>query len=276
MFGSKRVSVLVVLGLMVFASQAAATTLFWDDFQSDPAGYSSNESENRDPVITGTDVGTSWISQEYRRRCVNVCDDVTPGLQDAHGTNKYLRLKRDDAANPHPQAIGVLVNPEQTLNALVEVKYDLYYRTAGGDQDLGVTLIDSTTVGAGRLFDVYFRSPDPGNIDSGTTQYYEDAGGYHSWGLTFTPNTWESVTTIVNTADQTFSIQVGARTPVTGSWSGTLHQLQSIAFVPDTSYVDAYVDNVSVTASPIPEPGSLLLLAVGALGLLVYAWRKRT
>lgn len=39
---------------------------------------------------------------------------------------------------------------------------------------------------------------------------------------------------------------------------------------------DQYVfDNVTYTTTPAPEPGSLLLLATGLIGLLAYAWRKR-
>jgi hypothetical protein len=35
------------------------------------------------------------------------------------------------------------------------------------------------------------------------------------------------------------------------------------------------VDNVRVTSTPVPEPGTIALLATGLLGLLAYAWRKK-
>jgi hypothetical protein len=37
----------------------------------------------------------------------------------------------------------------------------------------------------------------------------------------------------------------------------------------------AYFDNFSVTFTPVPEPSSLVLLCVGTIGLLCYAWKKR-
>ncbi|NQU20417.1 MAG: PEP-CTERM sorting domain-containing protein [Candidatus Nealsonbacteria bacterium] len=36
-----------------------------------------------------------------------------------------------------------------------------------------------------------------------------------------------------------------------------------------------YEFNIEISAEPIPEPSTLALLAVGAFGLLAYAWRKR-
>lgn len=42
---------------------------------------------------------------------------------------------------------------------------------------------------------------------------------------------------------------------------------------PSTSY--AMVKNFTLSATTIPEPGTLALLAAGFVGLLAYAWRKR-
>jgi len=38
---------------------------------------------------------------------------------------------------------------------------------------------------------------------------------------------------------------------------------------------DLLSDNIQVNGPAVPEPGMLVLLATGLLGLLCYAWRKR-
>jgi hypothetical protein len=40
-------------------------------------------------------------------------------------------------------------------------------------------------------------------------------------------------------------------------------------------YVQLGTDGSGVEATTIPEPGTLILLAAGLIGLLCYAWRKR-
>ena len=47
-----------------------------------------------------------------------------------------------------------------------------------------------------------------------------------------------------------------------------------LGMTPDTS-VQIVLDDVSGTYTPTPEPGTLILLTTGLLGLLCYAWRKR-
>jgi hypothetical protein len=55
---------------------------------------------------------------------------------------------------------------------------------------------------------------------------------------------------------------------------GAMTSIESIEIgASSPSYVDAYVDNLSF--SIVPEPGSLVLLGTAALGLLVYASRRR-
>jgi hypothetical protein len=59
--------------------------------------------------------------------------------------------------------------------------------------------------------------------------------------------------------------------------AGQTYVAQPIAarFVPESGAGWAGIDNVSVTAAPTPEPGTLVILATGLIGLLCYAWKKR-
>jgi hypothetical protein len=40
--------------------------------------------------------------------------------------------------------------------------------------------------------------------------------------------------------------------------------------------LNATLDDMSITATPVPEPGTLLLLSAGTVGLLAFHWRRRT
>jgi hypothetical protein len=77
-----------------------------------------------------------------------------------------------------------------------------------------------------------------------------------------TTMTWAPIPTIVlNTADNPDWVGLGINV---GIWN------------PRTD-VQFWADNVRLVASPntIPEPGTFLLTAIGLIGLLAYAWRKR-
>lgn len=44
---------------------------------------------------------------------------------------------------------------------------------------------------------------------------------------------------------------------------------------PGTGYGQEFIDLVTLSYQPIPEPNTLALLSAGLIGLLCYAWRKR-
>ena len=44
---------------------------------------------------------------------------------------------------------------------------------------------------------------------------------------------------------------------------------------PSNGLYQVYVDNIGLTANPIPEPSPFALCGAGALSLLAYAWHKR-
>jgi hypothetical protein len=83
--------------------------------------------------------------------------------------------------------------------------------------------------------------------------------------VSFGTDTFQSFTTNAANGWETESIQFTLGTETTGD----------LIFKGLTSYQNtdatSFIDNVSVSA--VPEPTSLLLMAVGTLGLL--AWRRR-
>ena len=114
------------------------------------------------------------------------------------------------------------------------------------------------------------------------------ADGTLTQGLTLAAGEYTLTWTTANRgADQTYSVlfngtQIDQLTTTTSAgWtteSVTFSTLggSGLSFVGDTSFHDrdatSFIDNVSVTA--VPEPTSMLMMAVATLGLL--AWRRRT
>ena len=117
-------------------------------------------------------------------------------------------------------------------------------------------------------------------------------GGGHLPGTTM-PTTdqgdWLEVKVVVDFSVAGGSASVSYRNITDGgSWT-TDPLLQNVAmgfttvngvYVVDNASVwvtgsGGYIDNLSLTSVPIPEPGTLALLATGLIGLLCYAWRKR-
>jgi hypothetical protein len=109
------------------------------------------------------------------------------------------------------------------------------------------------------------------SLPSGTTAFGTDYGGLFSGGSTTFVITLSTGDTV--TATTTKSVQGGSLDFV-GITSTTAITSVSLA-MPDSPYYNA-IDNFSFgTAAPVPEPGSLTLLGVGAFGLIGYSWRRK-
>ena len=67
-----------------------------------------------------------------------------------------------------------------------------------------------------------------------------------------------------------------AETTYLATATGLGHELTASFAVSAPVNGQFWIDNVRLDqTSPIPEPGTLALLATGLIGLLAYAWRKR-
>ena len=90
-------------------------------------------------------------------------------------------------------------------------------------------------------------------------------GADQTYSVSFDGVTYQSYTTVGGAGWGTQSLVF-----TTGGGTGLL------SFAGDTSFQErdatSFIDNVSLTAA-VPEPASLLMMAVGTLGLL--AWRRR-
>jgi hypothetical protein len=79
-----------------------------------------------------------------------------------------------------------------------------------------------------------------------------------------------AVLTVASSAGQTTSIG-SASGPYNFNWQN----ITSVTF-DITNFGNAVLDAVQVsTASPVPEPGTWMLMGTGLVGLLGYGWRKR-
>ena len=129
--------------------------------------------------------------------------------------------------------------------------------TLTGDQDYGEPIIPGpeVTFGAGSVFDAFFVTLDP----LGTT-------GGAVWEGSFT---FDQKIILLITSDD--SIYGGLESGDYSTLSGDRHELA--LWFSAGPHVDQLIV-ITTNAEPIPEPGSMILLGTGLLGL-GRAWKKR-
>lgn len=255
MYGFKRVLLFVAAsGLCVFAPSAFAdtTTIFYDNFQSDGITLDG-------PAIGAGDIGGSWtIFEGGVAANVQVTDDPAYYVlmrDEGHGASAWATLNGSDAA--------------ATENQIVTLTGKIYKDT--GASNLGIFFGDAapSTGFNGELFDVAFHANGSITCWDGTTETTFDT-------VSFTTNDWQDVTLTANMATKTVTVAVAGHGSDTATWYSS-NKIRAVAYFMDRNGASTYgaLDDVRINLTTIPEPGTVVLMLSGVIGLLAYAWRKR-
>ena len=157
---------------------------------------------------------------------------------------------------------------------------ELAYGGSHGASD-ATTLSFAIQVTAGTNAPVWFGST-MGNTDVGSFHFNADGsvqynnqglGGWTNSGLTHNADQWNDIvaTHTNGTADWTISVNGSAPVAVTMDPSPSNPTAVPVGF---KTYHYPDVDGI-IYLDAIPEPGTIVLLFTGLIGLLAYAWRKR-
>ncbi|MEN6451561.1 MAG: PEP-CTERM sorting domain-containing protein [Thermoguttaceae bacterium] len=272
-----RFSWALAIAIAAIASSARAEILFSDNFNStgDASAYSDYGLNQEQGVRqSGTYAGTLYRNPSYSQ----FRDSKAPQVNNAShaGALAFIQgagdwcsgftlLNRDFGVGAQGIQVSVTTTPDigtgwSCLGML------------GGDYSPGHKELPSATdVGAVLL------------VKAGGGWNFASNGSYLLGG-SVTPST---------TYDLTMQVTNNGSGNVLNAWIGstqivTDYALTGAAATRTTNYISigaqlctydgakAYsFDNLTVQTAPVPEPGTLALLAAGLIGLVAYAWRKR-
>jgi hypothetical protein len=261
MYGSKRVLACVMLGLSLVASSVSAgiinrstsTTLFYDDFESatDISHHAYFDYPGDFDPIGGAP--GAWTINEQHAPSIQVTDsreDGAYGPQDpgAYQGNNYMRIMREIYT---AQAI-MNIAAQETTGQQVHFEQMLWLGSSGAL----ATEITSDCM------DVFAWN---GN----SVGYYTTAGGVGILdGLAFVAEKWQKWELDYTIGDSTYIVTIDgvsrSAPTVSGAGSSLTYFLVTEGYgVPGPLMMDE-----------VPEPSTLIMLGLGLVGLLAYAWCK--
>ena len=273
---NSRRMIIVTVALSLFCASwrvdaARGQVLFQDDLENQTAGTAPTTAD-LDPVNAQATAGW-WVIGEAAPELMQVLNNSNPGdMSSPAGSNNYQSIAREGTSAGNTMMYWP--NPENTLNQKVEIKFDIWRRM--GDGTFGFTSWGSP-MGAPHELDV-MMGPDfhikfDGNNPAQNT--INPLDGRELATCTIPTDSWQTVVINADLAAQTWSVTTSTGTWSDGHWlDPNMHHLSWVKIGPLGNYQDTFFDNISVRI--IPEPGMFSLIATGLLGLLAYAWRRRS
>lgn len=254
----------------IVASPSDPNIFFLESFDTDVAGVGTPSSSDYHPVIGATDVGAEWqvtgTAGLVQVLNTDPAGDITGPF--TAGDNGYLMIRKGGVAH----GLFAPGSAAGTEDRVVPVSFRLFNTSdTSSGSSIAMALLDATgtDISAGK------RSVELRFLGNGDVQYFDHniSGSGFNTGLDHTLDEWNDVTLLVDYSEQTFDLTITnslGTSSVTGlEWTNGVNRVQKLALYGTGPVVLGLFDDFRV----IPEPGSAVLLALGALGLLL--WRRR-
>lgn len=227
-------TLLLTLSLLTLTS-AKATIVFSDDFESPAVTVAQSGSATTSQIRDGV----KWVgaSAGFNANRNGIENEGSGQFTDPTGSQAYAFRYTNSGVTSAEGQIGAL-----SLGVNYTVSFDVVLDGFNNGDDFNVQLL-AYNIGDARND---ARSPTPGVILASLSGNDVATSTYQSYSFTFTADA------VTNAAEIGLDLAVRF----------------------DGSTDSANWDNVVIEATPIPEPSSLLLLALGGLGLLTHRRRR--